>query len=111
MRLSLTEISRQIRPPIYSIKQSKLRKRRVIRFATLYFIMLIIFVALLAGPLVVARLKISLPDIPMNLMQPTGLNNNDTLSSPTGRQLIDGSIAAGAAEATSGSGNLRRMRF
>ncbi|KAL8893042.1 MAG: hypothetical protein Q9215_000047 [Flavoplaca cf. flavocitrina] len=103
--------SRQIRPPIYSIKQSKLRKRRVIRFATLYFIMLIIFVALLAGPLVVARLKISLPDIPMNLMQPTGLNNNDTLSSPTGRQLIDGSIAAGAAEATSGSGDLRRMRF
>ncbi|KAL9043038.1 MAG: hypothetical protein Q9180_000160 [Flavoplaca navasiana] len=103
--------SRQIRPPIYSIKQSKLRKRRVIRFATLYFIMLIIFVALLAGPLVVARLKISLPDIPMNLMQPTGLNNNDTLSSPTGRQLIDGSIAPGAAEATSGSGDLRRMRF
>ncbi|KAL8844541.1 MAG: hypothetical protein Q9205_000027 [Flavoplaca limonia] len=103
--------SRQIRPPIYSIKQSKLRKRRVIRFATLYFIMLIIFVALLAGPLVVARLKISLPDIPMNLMQPTGLNNNDTLSSPTGRQLVDGSIAAGAAEATSGSGDLRRMRF
>ncbi|KAI4284586.1 MAG: hypothetical protein L6R38_001287 [Xanthoria sp. 2 TBL-2021] len=103
--------SRQIRPPIYSIKQSKLRKRRVIRFATLYFIMLILFVALLAGPLVVARLKISLPDIPMQLMQPTGLNNNDTLSSPTGRLRNGGSGAASTAEATSGSNNLRKMRF
>ncbi|KAL8774996.1 MAG: hypothetical protein Q9209_000475 [Squamulea sp. 1 TL-2023] len=104
--------SRQIRPPIYSIKQSKLRKRRVIRFATLYFIMLIIFVALLAGPLVVAKLKISLPDIPMQLLQPTGLNNNDTLSSPTGNTLNGGSGAAsGAADPTSGSNNLRKMRF
>ncbi|KAI4264526.1 MAG: hypothetical protein L6R42_000361 [Xanthoria sp. 1 TBL-2021] len=103
--------SRQIRPPIYSIKQSKLRKRRVIRFATLYFIMLILFVALLAGPLVVARLKISLPSIPMQLMQPTGLNNNDTLSSPTGRMKNGGSGGASTAEATSGSNNLRKMRF
>ncbi|KAL8675402.1 MAG: hypothetical protein Q9168_000233 [Polycauliona sp. 1 TL-2023] len=103
--------SRQIRPPIYSIKQSKLRKRRVIRFATLYFVMLILFVALLAGPLVVARLKITLPDIPMQLMQPTGLNNNDTLASPTGRMLHGGSGAATTAEATAGSNALRKMRF
>ncbi|KAL9603654.1 MAG: hypothetical protein Q9219_000973 [cf. Caloplaca sp. 3 TL-2023] len=95
--------SRQIRPPIYSIKQSKLRKRRVIRFATLYFIMLIIFVALLAGPLVVAKLKISLPDIPMQLLQPTGLNNNDTSSSPTGRALHGGSGAASGTGAASSS--------
>lgn len=73
--------------------------------------MLILFVALLAGPLVVARLKISLPDIPMQLMQPTGLNNNDTLSSPTGRLRNGGSGAASTAEATSGSNNLRKMRF
>ncbi|KAL8862576.1 MAG: hypothetical protein Q9178_001074 [Gyalolechia marmorata] len=106
--------SRQIRPPIYSIKQSKLRKRRVIRFATLYFIMLILFVALIVGPVVVAKLKISLPDIPMQLLQPTGLNNNDTLASPTGRQLLDGGkiTASGAsADTTSGSSDLRKMRF
>ncbi|KAL8854068.1 MAG: hypothetical protein Q9221_001191 [Calogaya cf. arnoldii] len=103
--------SRQIRPPIYSIKQSKLRKRRVIRFATLYFIMLIIFVALLAGPLVVARLNIKLPDIPMQLLQPTGLNNNDTLSSPTGRTRNGGTGVDNIAEPTSGSSDLRKMRF
>lgn len=44
--------SRQIRPPIYSLKQSKLRRRRVIRYAILYFTILIVFVALLAGPTV-----------------------------------------------------------
>ncbi|KAI4120785.1 MAG: hypothetical protein LQ338_006769 [Usnochroma carphineum] len=104
--------SRQIRPPIYSIKQSKLRKRRVIRFATLYFIMLIIFVALLAGPLVVAKLKISLPSIPMDLLQPTGLNKNDTLPSATGRQLhpVSGAAGGAATAASSGGGN-SRMRF
>ncbi|KAI4245715.1 MAG: hypothetical protein L6R40_002243 [Gallowayella cf. fulva] len=102
--------SRQIRPPIYSIKQSKLRKRRVIRFATLYFVMLIIFVALLAGPLVVARLKISLPDIPMNLLQPTGLDKNDTLSSPTGNQLKGGSIVVSGSAAATGN-DLSKMRF
>ncbi|KAI2634572.1 1,3-beta-glucan synthase component FKS1 [Xylaria nigripes] len=44
--------SRQIRPPIYSMKQSKLRRRRVIRYAVLYFSLLIVFVALLVGPAV-----------------------------------------------------------
>ena len=73
--------------------------------------MLILFVALLAGPLVVARLKISLPSIPMQLMQPTGLNNNDTLSSPTGRRKEGGSGAISTADATSGSNNLLKMRF
>ncbi|KAL8936866.1 MAG: hypothetical protein Q9216_004709 [Gyalolechia sp. 2 TL-2023] len=105
--------SRQIRPPIYSIKQSKLRKRRVIRFATLYFLMLIIFVALLAGPLVVARLKITLPDIPMQLLQPTGLNNNDTSMDPTGRVLRGGSgtgTGAGTAGST-GAAETLKIRF
>ncbi|KAL8962817.1 MAG: hypothetical protein Q9193_000835 [Seirophora villosa] len=103
--------SRQIRPPIYSLKQSKLRKRRVIRFATLYFIMLIIFVALLAGPLVVARLKISLPDIPMALLQPSGLNNNDTSTTPTGPVLVGGKIVEAGAEATAASTGNARLRF
>lgn len=67
--------------------------------------MLIIFVALLAGPLVVAKLKIKLPDIPMALMQPTGLNNNDTLASQTGPALQD--AASGTAAATSANSKLR----
>jgi 1,3-beta-glucan synthase len=76
--------SRQIRPPIYSLKQSKLRKRRVIRFAILYFFMLVVFVALIVGPIVAGRFFTTLPDIPLDLLQPTGLNNNDTTSEPTG---------------------------
>lgn len=65
--------------------------------------MLIIFVALIAGPLVVARLKIDLPDIPMQLLQPTGFNNNDTTSDKTGRVLHGGSAAATASGAASTS--------
>ncbi|KAI9868461.1 MAG: 1,3-beta-D-glucan synthase [Trichoglossum hirsutum] len=76
--------SRQIRPPIYSLKQSKLRKRRVIRFAILYFIMLAVFVALIAGPIVASRYLTSLPSVPLGLLQPTGQNNNDTGGPPTG---------------------------
>ncbi|KAI1332215.1 1,3-beta-glucan synthase component FKS1 [Xylariaceae sp. FL0255] len=51
--------SRQIRPPIYSMKQSKLRRRRVIRYAVLYFTLLIVFVALIAGPAVAGKLIIT----------------------------------------------------
>lgn len=42
--------SRQIRPPIYSAKQSKLRKKRVVRFAVVYFFILIIFLGLIVAP-------------------------------------------------------------
>ncbi|MCJ1224128.1 1,3-beta-D-glucan synthase [Toensbergia leucococca] len=76
--------SRQIRPPIYSLKQSKLRRRRVFRSAVLYFTMLILFVALIAGPLVAGKFLTTLPSIPMQLLQPTGQNNNDTSNSNTG---------------------------
>ncbi|KAJ5814729.1 1-3-beta-glucan synthase component FKS1 [Penicillium riverlandense] len=48
--------SRQIRPPIYSLKQSKLRKRRVIRFAILYFVMLFVFLVVIVAPLVLGRM-------------------------------------------------------
>ncbi|KAF2175059.1 glycosyltransferase family 48 protein [Zopfia rhizophila CBS 207.26] len=79
--------SRQIRPPIYSLKQTKLRKRRVIRYAILYFLILVIFAALIAGPIVAGKFLKSLPTIPMELLQPTGLNNNDTSASITGSRL------------------------
>ncbi|KAI9788617.1 MAG: 1,3-beta-D-glucan synthase [Peltula sp. TS41687] len=90
--------SRQIRPPIYSLKQSKLRRRRVIRFAILYFTMLVIFVALIVGPIFAAKYVKNLPDIPQQLLQPTGKNNNDTTSEETGSTSAD--VATATAEAT-----------
>ncbi|KAK6536407.1 1,3-beta-D-glucan synthase [Arthrobotrys megalospora] len=71
--------SKQIRPPIYSSKVSKLRKRRVIRFSILYFVLLALFVGLIVGPVIGQRylgdLKI---DLPINgLFQPTKYNNTD----------------------------------
>lgn len=51
--------SRQIRPPIYSMKQSKLRRRRVIRYAVLYFGLLIVFVALLVGPAIAGKMIVT----------------------------------------------------
>ncbi|KAI9878450.1 MAG: 1,3-beta-D-glucan synthase [Pleopsidium flavum] len=86
--------SRQIRPPIYSLKQSKLRKRRVIRFAILYFMLLIVFVALIVGPIVAGKFLNKLPSIPLQLLQPTGQNNNDTSGSQTGTALVGGAAAA-----------------
>jgi len=54
--------SRQIRPPIYSLKQSKLRRRRVWRFAVMYFTMFVVFMALLIAPAVGGqKLELDLP--------------------------------------------------
>ncbi|KAI0005221.1 glycosyltransferase family 48 protein [Xylariaceae sp. FL0662B] len=76
--------SRQIRPPIYSMKQSKLRRRRVVRYAVLYFTMLVLFVALIAGPVIAGKKipsdvtkKIS-SSLPFPLAQPAEQENNDT---------------------------------
>ncbi|KAF3942106.1 hypothetical protein ABW19_dt0205026 [Dactylella cylindrospora] len=73
--------SKQIRPPIYSSKVSKLRKRRVIRFSILYFVLLVLFVGLIVGPAVGQRY---IPDLSktlqvgnINLFQPTKYNNTD----------------------------------
>jgi 1,3-beta-glucan synthase len=80
--------SRQIRPPIYSLKQTKLRRRRVIRYAILYFVILVLFIALIAGPIVAGKyLKLGM-EIPMELLQPVGLNNNDTAETVTGSCLL-----------------------
>src|SRR5438045_6961161 len=88
--------SRQIRPPIYSLKQSKLRKRRVIRYAILYFLMLILFIALIAGPVIAGKFLTSLPQIPMNLQQPVKQDNNDTVGRPmTGLSGNGGAAATG----------------
>ncbi|RSL80824.1 1,3-beta-glucan synthase component FKS1 [Fusarium oligoseptatum] len=75
--------SHQIRPPIYSMKQSRLRRRRVIRYSILYFVLLIIFVALIAGPAVAGKnighgLTDTLNGMGFNLVQPTNLGHNNT---------------------------------
>lgn len=86
--------SRQIRPPIYSLKQTKLRKRRVVRFAILYFAMLVLFLVLLVAPLVARDMNVasSLKDlgIPMRLLQPLDPNNNDTAAFYTGNGVPKG---------------------
>ena len=79
------------------MKQSKLRKRRVIRYAILYFILLVVFVALIAGPIVagnkISSLGASLSKIGggnLVLVQPVNLNNNDTTSAITGSNVNQG---------------------
>ncbi len=65
------------------MKQSKLRRRRVFRYAVLYFVLLVVFVALIVGPIVAGKQipKSVLSSLTStNLIQPTGLNNDDTLS-------------------------------
>ncbi|KAK9421188.1 putative 1,3-beta-glucan synthase [Seiridium unicorne] len=104
--------SRQIRPPIYSLKQSKLRKRRVVRFAILYFVMVVLFVALIAGPIVAGKyVPASLTkQIPMQLLQPTGLNNDNTLNETetgTAAKSYHGVLATTTSKSTATSNKFR----
>ena len=67
--------------------------------------MLVVFIALIAGPLVAARfaggLGKSVPKIGgMVLVQPDGLNNNDTLNTPTGTALVAALGAQGTADSS-----------
>jgi 1,3-beta-glucan synthase len=56
----------------------------VIRYAILYFTILVVFIALIAGPIVAGKyIKFEL-NLPLPLIQPTGLNNNDTRATATG---------------------------
>ncbi|KAL4920320.1 1,3-beta-glucan synthase component-domain-containing protein [Aspergillus aurantiobrunneus] len=88
--------SRQIRPPIYSLKQSKLRKRRVVRFAILYFAMLVLFLVLLIAPLIARNKGQSIFDsfdgneLLSGLIQPLDTDNNDTIVSYTGSGIPKG---------------------
>lgn len=63
--------------------------------------MLVIFLALIIGPVIAKRFVTVPGGIPMDLLQPTGQNNNDTLgTSQTGTALLGG----GGAAATGGGG-------
>lgn len=102
---SLTFNSRQIRPPIYSLKQTKLRKRRVIRYAILYFVLLVVFLALIVGPIVAGKqIKLNV-SLPMELLQPTGYSNNDTSASNTGSCIQANCPPYQAGDATGDSGD------
>jgi 1,3-beta-glucan synthase len=77
------------------MKQSKLRRKRVFRYAALYFIMLVVFVALIVGPIVAGK---QIPDSAFNalkdyhLVQPINQNNDDTIQSgETGAETGTGS--------------------
>ena len=70
----------------------------------LYFIMFVIFIALIVGPIVASKFMGKLPSIPLNLLQPTGLDNNDTSSHVTGSALNGlGAKGTGAAAASTSS--------
>ncbi|KAI8720262.1 1,3-beta-glucan synthase [Fusarium sp. LHS14.1] len=97
--------SRQIRPPIYSMKQSKLRRRRVIRYAILYFTLLIVFIALIVGPVVAGKyigdtISSSLGGLGFNLVQPTDLDHDNTNSTSQTGTGMAGYTGAGKSKTT-----------
>lgn len=66
------------------MKQSKLRRRRVIRYAVLYFSLLILFVALIVGPAVGGKLVVTdkftsslNKQLPFPLIQPNNWKDRD----------------------------------
>ncbi|KAL3420513.1 1,3-beta-glucan synthase component [Phlyctema vagabunda] len=105
--------SRQIRPPIYSTKLSKLRQRRVVRFTVIYFALLVLFLALLVGP-IVAGSKVAdsfAKNIPTDgifsgLIQPTNQTKNDT-----GSPWVTTNATNGAAPAASSTAAADRVRL
>ncbi|KAI1080277.1 glycosyltransferase family 48 protein [Whalleya microplaca] len=120
--------SRQIRPPIYSMKQSKLRRRRVVRYAILYFSMLVLFVALIVGPVIAGKhipadMTKSISDkLPFPLAQPANQDHNDTRNrtqtgtgspgySGPGLASMTSAQAAQATQSSSSKDNKMKFRF
>ena len=70
----------------------------------LYFMMFIIFLLLIVGPIVASKFIKGPTNLPMQLLQPTGQDNNDTSNIITGSALnglAANSGAGGAAETSS----------
>lgn len=98
------------------MKQSKLRRRRVIRYAVLYFSLFVVFVGLIAGPVIVgnqelfpkALYKKLSSDEFMVIAQPTGFVKDDTKNeTETGINGGEGTATTGNARATASSGSNR----
>jgi 1,3-beta-glucan synthase len=64
----------------------------VIRYAILYFVLLVVFLALIVGPVVAGKYIKFDVKIPMELLQPTGLNNNDTYYTPSSTRCAGGNV-------------------
>ncbi|KAK9388508.1 1,3-beta-glucan synthase component-domain-containing protein [Lipomyces mesembrius] len=102
--------SRQIRPPIFSLKQTRLRKRMVRKYATLYFVLLIVFLALIIAPCVAGKYipdtwASSLPSTFSGLVQPIGQNHNDTGPNAPSSVLASFTSASKAAHRSSSAAN------
>lgn len=71
----------------------------------MYFTMFIIFLVLIIGPIVASKFigKIGI-GLPMQLLQPTGQNNNDTSGTITGARINNAGGPAGTGAAAGGSG-------
>jgi 1,3-beta-glucan synthase len=85
MMLFWLKPNRQIRPPIYSLKQARLRKRMIKKYSVLFYTIMVIFIALIAAPAVVGSLKgvdihatAEFPSFADGLFQPRHQDNNDT---------------------------------
>jgi len=70
--------------------------------------MLFLFIVLVVGPLVAGRFVKGF-NVPDNLAQPTGLNNNDTFSSETGTALQGGAATTAAATSAAAATGFRMM--
>ncbi|KKA27206.1 hypothetical protein TD95_002108 [Thielaviopsis punctulata] len=87
--------SRQIRPPIYSLKQSKLRRRRVTRYATLYFTLLIVILIVIVGPAIIGQKNlIKTSSLPSMLTSNKLLQLNHQDNDNTRGRLVTGVRAA-----------------
>ena len=87
------------------MKQSKLRRRRVIRYAILYFTLLIVFIALIVGPVVAGKyigdtISSSLGGLGFNLVQPTDLDHDNTNSTSQTGTGMAGYTGAGKSKTT-----------
>lgn len=67
--------------------------------------MLIVFIVLVIGPVIVRNYITNLPSIPLELLQPTGQDNNDTSNSATGTALVPGLVATATGGSGSGGGS------
>lgn len=100
------------------MKQTKLRRRRVIRYSILYFVLFVVFLALIVGPAVAGK-YIPTEDMlgmlkDQDLLQPTGLDNDDTHGSSltgTGNPTYSGVGLSTTARATATSDAERRALF
>lgn len=77
----------------------------MIRYAILYFALLVLFLCLFVGPVIVFKfVDFELKGIPTGFLQPTGQDNNDTIASVTGSVLVPGLAGAVATGGGGGGG-------